>query len=193
MTKHEIIIGNSNNMKAIPDGTVNLIVTSPPYPMIEMWDEMFSSQHPAIRNDLESGNGMAAFEKMHEVLNAIWQECDRVLADNGFVCINIGDATRTINDNFQLYSNHTQIINKFLSMGYCALPDIHWRKQSNAPNKFMGSGMFPAGAYVTSEHEYILVFRKGGKRVFKGAEKALRQKSAFFGKSVTFGSLICGI
>ena len=180
MTKHEIIIGNSNNMKAIPDGTVNLIVTSPPYPMIEMWDEMFSSQHPAIRNDLESGNGMAAFEKMHEVLNAIWQECDRVLADNGFVCINIGDATRTINDNFQLYSNHTQIINKFLSMGYCVLPDIHWRKQSNAPNKFMGSGMFPAGAYVTYEHEYILVFRKGGKRVFKGAEKALRQKSAFF-------------
>lgn len=65
-------------------------------------------------------------------------------------------------------------------MGYCVLPDIHWRKQSNAPNKFMGSGMFPAGAYVTYEHEYILVFRKGGKRVFKGAEKALRQKSAFF-------------
>ena len=49
-------------MKAIPDGTVNLIVTSPPYPMIEMWDEMFSSQHPAIRNDLESGNGMAAYQ-----------------------------------------------------------------------------------------------------------------------------------
>ncbi|MGI5872412.1 MAG: DNA-methyltransferase [Bacillota bacterium] len=180
MTKHEIIIGNSNNLKAIPDGSVNLIVTSPPYPMIEMWDEMFSSQHPAIRNDLESGNGMGAFAKMHDVLDAVWQECDRVLTDNGFVCINIGDATRTINDNFQLYSNHTRIINKFLSMGYCVLPDIHWRKQSNAPNKFMGSGMFPAGAYVTYEHEYILVFRKGGKRVFKGAEKALRQKSAFF-------------
>ena len=31
MTKHEIIIGNSNNLKAIPDGSVNLIVTSPPY------------------------------------------------------------------------------------------------------------------------------------------------------------------
>ena len=180
MTEHEIIIGNSNNMKAIPDGTVNLIVTSPPYPMIEMWDEMFSSQYPAIRNDLDSGNGMAAFKKMHEVLNAVWQECDRVLADNGFVCINIGDATRTINDNFQLYSNHTQVINKFMSMGYCVLPDIHWRKQTNAPNKFMGSGMFPAGAYVTYEHEYILVFRKGGKRVFKGDDKALRQKSAFF-------------
>ena len=167
-------------MATIPDGTVNLIVTSPPYPMIEMWDEMFSQQNLDIRSELEAGNGYAAFNKMHEILNSIWKECDRVLADNGFVCINIGDATRTINNVFQLYSNHTQVINMFLNMGYCVLPDIHWRKQSNAPNKFMGSGMFPAGAYVTYEHEYILVFRKGGKREFKGDEKSLRQKSAFF-------------
>ena len=180
MTTHKIIIGNSNNMATIPDGTVNLIVTSPPYPMIEMWDEMFSQQNLDIRSELEAGNGYAAFNKMHEILNSIWKECDRVLADNGFVCINIGDATRTINNVFQLYSNHTQVINMFLNMGYCVLPDIHWRKQSNAPNKFMGSGMFPAGAYVTYEHEYILVFRKGGKREFKGDEKSLRQKSAFF-------------
>ena len=180
MTKHEIIIGNSNNMKVVPDGSVNLIVTSPPYPMVEMWDEMFSLQNPSIRNDLESGNGIVAFDKMHDNLNSIWQECDRVLADNGFICVNIGDATRTIGGNFQLYSNHTKIINKFSSMGYCVLPDIHWRKQSNAPNKFMGSGMYPAGAYVTYEHEYILVFRKGGKRIFKGVERERRQKSAFF-------------
>lgn len=180
MTTHKVIIGNSNNLLEIPDGAVNLIVTSPPYPMIEMWDKMFSQQDSSIACLLESGDGMEAFFKMHNVLNGIWKECDRVLADNGFICINIGDATRTINGNFQLYSNHTQIINAFLAMGYCVLPDIHWRKQSNAPNKFMGSGMYPAGAYVTYEHEYILVFRKGGKRVFKGEEKALRQKSAFF-------------
>jgi len=180
MTTHEIIIGNSNNMSSIPNRSINLIVTSPPYPMIEMWDEMFSLQNPAIKNDLELGNGNAAFLKMHDILNSIWKECDRVLADNGFVCINIGDATRTIGDNFQLYSNHTQIINQFVSMGYSVLPDIHWRKQSNAPNKFMGSGMYPAGAYVTYEHEYILVFRKGRRRIFKGEGKMLRQKSAFF-------------
>ncbi len=180
MTRHKIITGNSNNMRSISDGSVNLIVTSPPYPMIEMWDEIFGAQNPQIKDDLDSGNGNAAFLKMHEILNDVWRECDRVLADNGFACINIGDATRTINDNFQLYSNHTQIINQFMSMGYSVLPDIHWRKQSNAPNKFMGSGMYPAGAYVTYEHEYILIFRKGGKRVFTGEGKALRQKSAFF-------------
>ena len=167
-------------MTDIPDGSVNLIVTSPPYPMIEMWDTMFSEQDPAVGEALRAGNGMDAFEKMHQILDGIWAECDRVLADHCFVCINIGDATRTINGEFQLYSNHARVINHFLSKGYSVMPDVHWRKQSNAPNKFMGSGMYPAGAYVTYEHEYILIFRKGAKREFKGNDKALRQKSAFF-------------
>lgn len=180
MTTHSIIVGNSNHMASIADGSVNLIVTSPPYPMIEMWDKIFAGQDPEIEAALENNDGMAAFYRMHAILNDIWRECDRVLAENGFVCINIGDATRSINDKFELYSNHTQIINTFLTMGYSVLPDIHWRKQSNAPNKFMGSGMYPAGAYVTYEHEYILVFRKGGKRVFNGEGRTFRRKSAYF-------------
>lgn len=180
MTIHELITANSNNMKTIKSNSVNLIVTSPPYPMIEMWDKTYCNQDPSIENALKNGEGITAFTKMHNILNAIWKECNRVLTDNGFICINIGDATRTIKDNFQLYSNHTQILNHFLSMGYNVLPDILWRKPSNSPNKFMGSGMYPAGAYVTYEHEYILIFRKGTKRIFKGKEKLLRQKSAFF-------------
>lgn len=180
MTTHRVLTANSNNISDLTDQSVNLIVTSPPYPMIEMWDEMFSEQDPAIAECLNEGKGQEAFCKMHSLLNEVWKECDRVLKNNGFICINIGDATRTINGDFQLYSNHSKIIECFLDLGYSVLPDIHWRKQSNAPNKFMGSGMYPAGAYVTYEHEYILVFRKGGKRVFKGKEKALRQKSAYF-------------
>ena len=60
------------------------------------------------------------------------------------------------------------------------LPDILWRKPTNAPNKFLGSGMLPAGAYVTYEHEYILIVRKGGPRKFSPADKARRRRSAFF-------------
>ena len=61
------------------------------------------------------------------------------------------------------------------------LPDILWRKQTNAPNKFMGSGMLPAGAYVTLEHEYVLIVRKGSKREFKTEdEKRNRRESALF-------------
>jgi len=54
-------------------------------------------------------------------------------------------------------------------------------KQTNAPNKFMGSGMLPVGAYVTYEHEYILILRKGARRTFTmEKEKARRRESAFF-------------
>jgi modification methylase mthZI len=45
----------------------------------------------------------------------------------------------------------------------------------------MGSGMLPCGAYVTLEHEWILIFRKGGKRVYKKTEeKEIRRDSSFF-------------
>lgn len=180
MTTHKIINANSAKLSSVPDDSVDLIVTSPPYPMIEMWDELFCVEDQSIACDLSEGHGFAAFTKMHEILNRVWTECDRVIKDNGFVCINVGDATRTLNGNFQMYPNHAYITNFFQSLGYSVLPDIHWRKPSNAPNKFMGSGMYPAGAYVTYEHEYILVFRKGGKRVFSGNSRKLRQKSAYF-------------
>ncbi|MBS4785432.1 MAG: site-specific DNA-methyltransferase [Clostridiales bacterium] len=180
MTTHKIITGDSRNLAVVPAASVQLIVTSPPYPMIEMWDDLFDKQDPTIHSSLAAGDGMSAYKKMHAVLNDVWSECDRVLVDNGFICINIGDATRTIGNNFQLYPNHIQVISFFQDLGYSVLPDIHWRKQSNSPNKFMGSGMYPAGAYVTYEHEYILIFRKGGKRVFSGKAKQMRQKSAYF-------------
>ena len=66
-------------------------------------------------------------------------------------------------------------------MLFRSLPAILWRKQTNAPNKFMGSGMMPPGAYVTLEHEYILVLRKGAKREFpRPPEKQNRLESAYF-------------
>lgn len=180
ISKISIINASSQNMEDLDTKSVDLIVTSPPYPMIEMWDDCFASQSEAVKDALNNKEWRTAFYEMHQVLNRTWKECDRVLKDNGFVCINIGDATRTCDGEFQLFSNHTKIIDAFESMGYSVLPDIHWRKQTTAPNKFMGSGMYPAGAYVTYEHEYILIFRKGGKRIFKGDEKILRQQSAYF-------------
>lgn len=179
-TTHVIYNKNSNSMSEMASSSVDLIVTSPPYPMIKMWDNVFSAQDELITLDLMNGRGQDAFLKMHYILNQVWDECDRVLKDGGFACINIGDAVRTVGKDFQMFSNHTQVINYFTSMGYQVLPDILWHKVSNAPNKFMGSGMYPAGAYVTYEHEYILIFRKGGKRTFTGKEKELRQKSAYF-------------
>ena len=180
-TIHKVLFQDARDLKEIPSESVDLVVTSPPYPMIEMWDEMFSHQNPEIQGALACGDGRQAYALMHEILDAVWDEVFRVLKDGRFACINIGDATRTVKGNFCLYPNHARILTHLLDIGFSALPDILWRKQANTPNKFMGSGMLPAGAYVTLEHEYILIVRKGSKREFKTeVEKENRRESALF-------------
>ena len=180
-TIHKIFFQDARMLKEIPSESVDLVVTSPPYPMIDMWDDMFGKQNPEIQKVLVRGDGRRAYELMHEILNSVWDELFRVLKDSRFACINIGDATRTVKDDFCLYPNHARILNYLLDIGFSALPDILWRKQTNAPNKFMGSGMLPAGAYVTLEHEYILIVRKGSKREFRTEdEKKNRRESALF-------------
>ena len=180
-TTHNILFQDSRDLKNIPSESVDLVVTSPPYPMIEMWDEMFSHQNPEIQDALANSDGKQAYALMHEILDAVWDEVFRVLKSGRFACINIGDATRTVKGDFCLYPNHARILTHLLKIGFSALPDILWRKQANTPNKFMGSGMLPAGAYVTLEHEYILIVRKGSKREFKTeVEKENRRESALF-------------
>lgn len=179
-TSHKVIFGDSRDMGEIPSEEVNFVVTSPPYPMIEMWDEQFSFLNPEIEEELKKEGGGDAYSLMHDELKRVWDEVNRVLSPNGIVCINIGDATRKLNGSFQLYANHAHVIRYFEKMGYDVLPLIIWRKQTNKPNKFMGSGMLPPNAYVTLEHEYILIFRKGGGRQFKQDEKDDRRRSSFF-------------
>lgn len=180
-TEHNIFFGKSQSMTRVETESVDLVITSPPYPMIQMWDEVFNSQNPAIRTNLCEGNARAAFELMHAELDAVWKECYRALKSGGFLCVNIGDATRTINGSFELFNNHSRIVDTCTKLGFTNLTNVIWRKQTNAPNKFMGSGMLPCGAYITLEHEYILVFRKGGKRLYASqAEKSERMKSSFF-------------
>jgi len=180
-TNHTLVVSDARNMDFIADESVDLIVTSPPYPMIQMWDTLFSSLSSEISEALHQKDGNCAFNLMHEELDKVWSELYRILKPGSFACINIGDATRKIEKKFKLYTNHSRIISSLNAIGFDSLPAILWRKQTNAPNKFMGSGMLPSGAYVTLEHEYILIFRKGNKKEFKTeAQKKRRMESAFF-------------
>ena len=180
-TIHTIYYDDSKRMTALSDDSVELMITSPPYPMIEMWDDIFSKQNGDIKNALDNQDGNLAFNLMHEELDKVWEEVSRVLIPGGIACVNIGDATRTIGKIFRLYPSHARIIESFQKLGHQSLPGIIWRKPTNAPNKFMGSGMLPPGAYVTLEHEHILIFRKGDKREFKNkSNKENRQESSYF-------------
>ena len=180
-TQHTISFSAAAGLAELEPDCIDLVITSPPYPMIEMWDALFAGLNPEISRALECADGSRAFELMHAELDDVWNQLHRILKPGGIVCINVGDATRTLARDFCLYPNHARIVQQMRAVGFNALPEILWRKQTNAPTKFMGSGMLPAGAYVTLEHEFILVFRKGSKREFISAEQKLaRRRSALF-------------
>ena len=168
---YRVVIGDSRRMIEVKDETVHLIVTSPPYPMVGMWDDFFKQV------------SASDYDTMHEYLNQIWREAERVLVPGGLACINIGDATRTREGVFHLYPNHSRIIENFEKLGFVTLPYLLWKKPTTKPHykgkgAFLGSGFLPPNAYVTLDMEYILIFRKGPPRSFP-AKDPLRYKSKF--------------
>jgi DNA modification methylase len=179
-TQHRVVVGDSRELEQVGTDSVELVVTSPPYPMIEMWDGVFADLDPAIGDALAEGDGETAFDLMHAQLERVWSEVQRVLVDGGIACVNVGDATRTIGGSFRVYANHARITGAFDELGFEPLPEVLWRKPANSAAKFMGSGMLPPNAYVTLEHEYVLVFRNGERsRSFdSGAER--RYGAAYF-------------
>jgi len=189
-TQHRIILGNSQQMPELADGSVQLMVTSPPYPMIAMWDGLFAKADPEIAElwqklaaDCREETVRQIYTAMHDYLAKVWAETYRVLVDGGIACINIGDATRTINGKFQLYPNHSRITEVCEKIGFTTLPYILWKKPTTKPmykgkGAFLGSGFLPPNAYVTLDCEFILLFRKGKLRKFPPKD-ALRYESAF--------------
>ncbi len=168
---HRVVIADSRRMIEVADESVHLVVTSPPYPMVAIWDDFFTNV------------SASSYDTMHEYLNQTWRELKRVLVPGGIACINIGDATRTRDGIFHLYPNHSRIIENFEKLGFVTLPYILWKKPTTKPHykgkgAFLGSGFLPPNAYVTLDMEYILIFRKGPPRSFPPKDPD-RYKSRF--------------
>jgi site-specific DNA-methyltransferase (cytosine-N4-specific) len=182
-TTHRIIIGDSRRMEEIEDESVHLMITSPPYPMIEIWDNAFKRLDERINKTWEKMETETndkrkeryvreIYELMHKNLAKVWKETYRVLVDGGIACINIGDATRSLNGVFRLFPNHSKVIEYCERIGFITLPYILWKKPTTKPKykgkgAFLGSGFLPPNAYVTLDCEFILIFRKGELRKFK--------------------------
>src|SRR3989475_3370115 len=156
---YRVIIGDSRRMRELADTSVHLVVTSPPYPMVSIWDDFFRDE------------SAQSYDQMHDCLNKTWKEVKRVLVPGGIACVNIGDATRTKDGVFHLYPNHSRVIESFEQLGLVTLPYVLWKKPTTKPRykgkgAFLGSGFLPPNAYVTLDMEYILIFRKGSPRSF---------------------------
>jgi site-specific DNA-methyltransferase (cytosine-N4-specific) len=177
-TRHRVVVGDARSLD-LADDSVELVVTSPPYPMVEMWDDAFAAQSEAAGDALAAGDGWAAYEAMHDLLDDAWAELSRVLVEGGIACVVVGDATRSVDGRFRAYPNHARVLDGLRAAGFDPLPEVLWRKPTNAATKFMGSGMVPPNAYVTLEHEHVLVARNGQRRSFPaGADR--RYEAAYF-------------
>ncbi len=187
-TQHKIVFGNSQQMPELEDGSIHLMVTSPPYPMIAMWDETFCRIDQKIADlwqklHTDTIQVSQIYDVMHDNLAKVWKETYRVLIEGGIAAINIGDATRSVRGRFQLFPNHSRTIEICEKIGFTTLPYILWKKPTTKPKykgkgAFLGSGFLPPNAYVTLDCEFVLLFRKGNLRKFPPHDQ-LRYESRF--------------
>lgn len=164
-----LVRGDARALPTVAEGSVDLVVTSPPYPMIPQWEETFRRL------------GATGYDGMHAVLAEAWRACHRVLVPGGILAVNIGDALRSLNGEFQLWPNHATTLAQASAIGFRPLPYLLWKKPTNRPNAFLGSGFLPPNAYVTLDCEYILLFRKGALRRFPPGDP--RRRSSLYSRS----------
>ena len=137
--KNKIICSSSENMCEIPDNSVHLIVTSPPYNVSKEYDK-----------DL-------TLSEYIELLERVFSECHRVLVDGGRIGINLANVGR------KPYIPITDYVSKLmLDKGFLMRGEIIWNKSASAGGSTAwGSWQSASNPILRDVHEYILVFSKG--------------------------------
>lgn len=155
-TVHKLINGDSRYMSLIPDCSVQLIVTSPPY-----WQlKDYGSDEQIGFND--------TYEQYINSLNLVWSECYRVLSNGCRLCINVGDqfARSVYYGRYKVIPIHSEIIRFCETIGFDYMGSIVWQKPTNmhttGGQKVMGSYPYPRNGIVKFDFEHILLFKKLG-------------------------------
>lgn len=162
---NKIFCKSSEKMEELPDNSVHLMVTSPPYNVGKEYDKDFT------------------LEEYLEFLKRVWKEVYRVLVPGGRVCINIANLGRK-----PYIPLHAFIIRDMLDIGFLMRGEIIWNKASStSPSTAWGSWCSAANPTLRDVHEYILIFSKGTfqrKNVNKRKSTISREEFLEFTKSV---------
>ncbi|MHC4713196.1 MAG: DNA-methyltransferase [Planctomycetota bacterium] len=158
LTTHKLVCGDSRSLSFIDDGSVHLVVTSPPYWTLKRYDE-HEAQLGHIRD----------YEVFLAELEKVWKECLRVLVPGGrLVCV-VGDVcmSRRSFGRHVVFPLHADICVACRRIGFDNLNPIIWHKISNARfeanvgSKFLGKPYEP-NAIIKNDIEFILMQRKPG-------------------------------
>ncbi|HOV91772.1 MAG TPA: site-specific DNA-methyltransferase [Candidatus Kapabacteria bacterium] len=134
-----IVLGNSENMGAIPDNSVHLMITSPPYNVSKEYDENLS------------------LDDYLTLLKNVFNETYRVLVNGGRACINIANIGR------KPYIPLSDYVSKIMQdIGFLMRGEIIWDKGAGAGvSMAWGSWQSASNPVLRDTHEYILIFSKG--------------------------------
>ncbi len=164
-----IICRSSEDMIELPDKSIHLMVTSPPYNVGKEYDADFT------------------LEEYLEFLKRVWKEVYRVLVPGGRACINIANLGRK-----PYIPLHTFIARDMVEVGFLMRGEIIWDKGASAsPSTAWGSWLSAANPTLRDVHEYILVFSKDMfTRKSAGRSTISREEFLEFTKSVwTFSAV----
>lgn len=156
-THHKIVIGDSRSMIELPDESVHLVVTSPPYWQLK-----------------DYGNGSQigfddSYEDYINNLNLVWNECHRVLHNGCRLCVNIGDqfARSVYYGRYKVIPIRTEIIRFCEMVGFDYMGAVIWQKVTTCNTTggatIMGSFPHPRNGILKIDYEFILLFKKHGK------------------------------
>jgi len=158
LTVHRLIEADSRKMSFLPDESIHLVLTSPPYWTLKKYND----------NDAQLGH-IQDYEAFLNELKAVWSECYRVLVPGGrLVCV-VGDVclSRRAFGRHVVMPLHSDISVLCRQIGFDNLNPIIWHKISNASfeanngSKFLGKPYEP-NAIVKNDIEFILMQRKPG-------------------------------
>ncbi len=130
---------DSKNIDFIPDDSIHLIITSPPYNNSKEYDEDLS------------------LEEYLKLITDVMVEAHRILIRGGRICINIANIGRKPYIPLSTYIDQIMIKIGFLPRG-----QIIWDKSASAgPSTAWGSWQSASNPILRDIHEYILVYSKG--------------------------------
>jgi modification methylase len=153
---HRVIIGDSRRMPELQDGSVHLVVTSPPYWQLK---------------DYGAGGQIGFHDSYEDYINnldLVWSECARVLHPGCRLCINIGDqfARSVYYGRYKVIPIRTEITKFCESAGLDFMGSVIWRKVTTCNTTggatVMGSFPYPRNGILKIDYEFILIFKKPG-------------------------------
>jgi len=153
----KIYCKSSEIMDEIPDYSVHLMVTSPPYNVKKEYDKDLS------------------LDEYRALLKEVFKETYKKLVTGGRACINVANLGRK-----PYIPLHSYIIEDMLELGYLMRGEIIWNKASSAsPSTAWGSWQSATNPVLRDIHEYILVFAKESFARKRGNNKATIAKEEF--------------